>query len=88
MNFINKKNIYEIDILLIAASKAKLPEKEAREILEKRTYKDVIDKHWEYSYKIGVTGVPTYILGTSYLVGAQQEKNFHELFEKENIERL
>ena len=25
--FINKKNIYEIDILLIAASKAKLPEK-------------------------------------------------------------
>ena len=86
--FINKKNIYEIDILLIAASKAKLPEKEAREILEKRTYKDVIDKHWEYSTKIGVTGVPTYILGTSYLVGAQQEKNFHELFEKENIERL
>ena len=86
--FINKKNIYEIDILLSASSKAKLPEKEAREILEKRTYKDVIDKHWEYSYKIGVTGVPTYILGTSYLVGAQQEKNFHELFEKENIERL
>ena len=86
--FVNKKNIYEIDILLGAASKAKLPEKEAREILEKRTYKDVIDKHWEYSYKIGVTGVPTYILGTSYLVGAQQEKNFYELFEKENIQRL
>ncbi len=86
--FVNKKNIYEIDILLGAASKAKLPEKEAREILEKRTYKDVIDKHWEYSYKRGVTGVPTYILGESYLVGAQQEKNFHELFEKENIERL
>ncbi len=86
--FINKKNIYNIDILLKAASKAKLPQEEAREILEKRIYKDIIDKHWEYSYKIGVTGVPTYILGTSYLVGAQQEKNFHSLFEKENIERL
>ena len=48
----------------------------------------MIDEHWEYSYKIGVTGVPTYILGTSYLVGAQKEKNFNELFEKENIERL
>ena len=86
--FINKKNIYNIDILLKAASKAKLPQEEAKEILEKRIYKDIIDKHWEYSYKMGVTGVPTYILGTSYLVGAQQEKNFHELFEKENIERL
>tara|TARA_Y100001954_G_C15565144_1_gene480619 strand:- start:35 stop:649 length:615 start_codon:yes stop_codon:yes gene_type:complete len=86
--FINKKNIYNIDILLKAASKAKLPQEEAKEILEKRIYKDIIDKHWEYSYKIGVTGVPTYILGTSYLVGAQQEKNFHSLFEKENIERL
>ena len=86
--FINKKNIYNINILLKAASKAKLPQEEAKEILEKRIYKDIIDKHWEYSYKIGVTGVPTYILGTSYLVGAQQEKNFHSLFEKENIERL
>ena len=56
--------------------------------MEKRNYKDVIDKHWEYSYKTGVTGVPTYILGTSYLVGAQQEQNFHDLFAKENIERL
>ena len=86
--FIDKKNVYEIDILLNATSRAKLPQQEAKEILEKRTYRDVIDKHWEYSYKTGITGVPTYILGTRYLVGAQQEKNFHELFEKENIERL
>ena len=78
-----KKNIYESDVLLNAASKAKLPQEEAKEILEKRTYKDVIDKHWEYSYKLGVTGVPTYILDKSYLVGAQQEDNFHQLFEKE-----
>ena len=85
---IDKKNIYEINILLNAASRAKLPQQEAKEILEKRTYKDMIDKHWEYSYKIGVTGVPTYILDKSYLVGAQQESNFHQLFEKENIERL
>ena len=86
--FINKKNVYEIDILLNAASRAKLPHEEAKEILEKRSYKNVIDKHWEYSYKMGVTGVPTYILGENYLVGAQEEKHFHELFEKENIERL
>ena len=86
--FIDKKNVYEIDILLNATSRAKLPQQEAKEILEKRTYRDVIDKHWEYSYKTGITSVPTYILGTRYLVGAQQEKNFHELFEKENIERL
>ena len=86
--FIDKKNVYEIDILLNATSRAKLPQQEAKEILEKRTYRDVIDKHWEYSYKTGITGVPTYILGTRYLVGAQQEKNFHELFEQENIERL
>ena len=66
-----------------AASRAKLPEKEAKKILEKRTYKDVIDKHWEYSYKTGVTGVPTYILGTSYLVGAQQEKIFMNYLKRE-----
>ena len=86
--FINKKNVYEIDVLLNVALRAKLPQDEAKEILEKRTYKDEIDKHWKYSYKIGVTGVPTYILGTNYLVGAQQKNNFHELFENENIEKL
>tara|TARA_Y100000589_G_C26920105_1_gene533989 strand:+ start:61 stop:678 length:618 start_codon:yes stop_codon:yes gene_type:complete len=86
--FINKKNVYEIDVLVDAAVRAKLPQEEAKNILEKRTYRDIIDKHWNYSYKIGVTGVPTYILGESYLVGAQQVKNFHKLFKEENVERL
>ena len=79
---------YELDVLIDIAANADLPTKEAEDILKHRTYKDVINKHWEFSYKTGVTGVPTYILNNNYLVGAQEESSFKKLFQKENIKRV
>jgi len=86
--FKDKKNVYELEVLINIAANADLPVEEAEEILKHRTYKEVIDKHWEFSYKTGVTGVPTYILNNSYLVGAQDENSLHKLFQKENIKRV
>ena len=43
----------------------------------------MIDKQWEYSYKIGVTGVPTYILDKSYYnyaVGSASTYNAYNVY--------
>ncbi len=80
-----KLNINDKDILLDIVSNLKLPKNEANDVLSKRIYKNEIDKHWQLSYKFGVTGVPTYILNKNYLVGAQDNKNFKSLFNIENI---
>ena len=80
-----KLNINDKDILLDIVSNLNLPKNEANDVLSKRTYKIEIDKHWQISYKIGVTGVPTYMLNKNYLVGAQDEKNFKSFFNIANV---
>ena len=80
-----KLNINDKEILLNIISNLNLPKNEAKDVLSKRVYKNEIDKHWQLSYKVGVTGVPTYILNKNYLIGAQDNKNFESLFHIENI---
>ena len=80
-----KLNINDKEVLLNIISNLNLPKNEAKDVLSNRVYKNEIDKHWQLSYKVGVTGVPTYILNKNYLVGAQDNKNFESLFHVENI---
>ena len=42
---------------------------------KKNTFKNDIDKQWETSYRVHVSGVPTYYIDKKVLVGAQTEEN-------------
>ncbi len=53
--------------------------RQAREVLEKRTYKDAVDADWEKSRRYGVTGVPTFVVGNRGVVGAQPYEALEEL---------
>jgi len=48
---------------------------EAKKVISERIYKNDIDKQWETSYKVHVSGVPTYYIDKKVLVGAQTEEN-------------
>ena len=48
-----------------------LPPEEANEVIEMRTYRDKIDLDWSLARKLGITAVPTLVLGERQLVGAQ-----------------
>ena len=69
--FVEGKNIAKKDVLLGLAKKVGLPVKEAREILESRSFKEAVEEDWKLSMKWGVTAVPTFVIDGHAVVGAQ-----------------
>ena len=48
-----------------------MAEDEAREVLQKRVFKEAVDSDWIRSRQKGIQAVPTFLLGQRVLVGAQ-----------------
>jgi predicted DsbA family dithiol-disulfide isomerase len=69
--FVNGKNIGKVDELVALTKSIGLPEKEARSVLELRTFKEAVDSDWSRSRSLGITGVPTFVIGQQAIVGAQ-----------------
>jgi predicted DsbA family dithiol-disulfide isomerase len=79
--FVDGLNIGDADVLLKIAKSIGLPEEGAREVLEKRTFKDAVDADWDKSRQYGVTGVPTFVAGQRGVVGAQPYETLVQLIE-------
>jgi predicted DsbA family dithiol-disulfide isomerase len=77
--FVDTRNIGDPDVLVEIAASVGLPAEKAREVIEKRTHKAAIDADWEKSHRYGVTGVPTFVIGTQGVVGAQPYEALEEL---------
>jgi predicted DsbA family dithiol-disulfide isomerase len=69
--FAEGKNIGNISELVSLAGQIGLSEKEAAEVLETRSFRDAVDRDWEHSRRMGVTGVPTFTMDSQAVVGAQ-----------------
>lgn len=80
--FVDGKNIGELDMLLEIARSVGLPEDQAREVLEKRSFKSAVDADWAKSRAYGVTGVPTFVAGGYGVVGAQPYEALEQLVEQ------
>jgi predicted DsbA family dithiol-disulfide isomerase len=80
--FVDGKNIGDPDALVEIAKSIGLPEDKAREVVEKRTHKAAVDADWEKSRQYGVTGVPTFVIGSQGVVGAQPYEALEQLVKK------
>jgi predicted DsbA family dithiol-disulfide isomerase len=80
--FVEARDISRPDVLLDVANKVGLPTDGAREVLEQRTFKDAIDQDWALSRQIGVTAVPTFVVGRYGVVGAQPYEVLEQLVRK------
>jgi predicted DsbA family dithiol-disulfide isomerase len=69
--FADGKNIADHDVLMELAVSAGLPEADAEAALRERAFKQAVDADWSLSRDMGVTAVPTFILGDQRVVGAQ-----------------
>jgi predicted DsbA family dithiol-disulfide isomerase len=69
--FVEARDISKPAVLLEIAEKVGLSADGARDVLEKRTFKEAVDRDWELSRRYGVTGVPTFVIGRHGVVGAQ-----------------
>jgi len=77
--FVDGRNIGDVEVLVAIAAAVGLPAEGAREVLEKRTHKAAIDADWEKSHQYGITGVPTFVIGTNGIVGAQPYEALEQL---------
>jgi predicted DsbA family dithiol-disulfide isomerase len=69
--FVDARDISQPAVLLEIVEQVGLPRAGASEVLERRTFKDAVDRDWELSRRYGVTGVPTFVAGDRGVVGAQ-----------------
>ena len=79
--FVDALNVGDVDVLVNIASSVGLSADEAREVVEKRTFKEAVDVDWAQSRQMGVTGVPTFVAGGYGLVGAQPYESLVSLVE-------
>jgi predicted DsbA family dithiol-disulfide isomerase len=80
--FVDARDIGDAEVLVEIAASVGLPADQAREVLEKRTHQAAIDADWEKSRRYGVTGVPTFVIGTRGVVGAQPYEALEELVQQ------
>jgi len=80
--FVEARDISQPAVLLDIAQKVGLSVDDAREVLDKRTFKDAVDADWELSRQYGVTGVPTFVVGRHGVVGAQPYEVLEQLVKK------
>lgn len=69
--FVEARDISRPEVLLEIAERVGLPRSGASEVLERRTFKEAVDRDWALSRRYGITGVPTFVAGDSGVVGAQ-----------------
>ncbi len=77
--FVDARDISQPAVLLEIATQVGLLADGAREVLEKRTFKDAVDADWKLSREYGVTGVPTFVAGRQGVVGAQPYEVLEQL---------
>ena len=64
-------NIFDMDTMANIADSVGLDRTAAREVIDSRDFKAAVDRDWSRAYQLGITAVPTFIIGGQTLVGAQ-----------------
>jgi predicted DsbA family dithiol-disulfide isomerase len=85
--FADGKNIAKASVLAGLAKAVGLPEKEAREALKMRTFKEAVDSDWELAYELGISSVPTFVFDHEAVVGAQPYEILEQFLLEKGVKR-
>ena len=85
--FAEGKNIAQESVLLEMAESAGLSTKDARNVLDTRSFKAAVDQDWTRSREMGITAVPTFLSGFQRLTGAQPYEALEKLMAMNRIPR-
>ena len=77
--FVEARDISQSAALLDIVQRIGLSVDGAREVLEKRTFKEAVDADWKLARRYGITGVPTFVVGRHGVVGAQPYEVLEQL---------
>ncbi len=79
--FVDGVNLAKHDVLLKLVESVGLNVAVAKELLEKRTYSEQVDSDWQLAREMGITAVPTFVMGEQVLVGAQSYHTLKQMVE-------
>ncbi|MCX5838849.1 MAG: DsbA family protein, partial [Deltaproteobacteria bacterium] len=85
--FVDGRNIAKEEVLAGLAKAAGLSEKEARETLQSRAFRDAVDADWTLAGQMGIEAVPTFVLDGGALVGAQPYEALERLLLDHGVKR-
>jgi predicted DsbA family dithiol-disulfide isomerase len=77
--FVDVKNIGDREVLADIAMKVGLPADEAIDALLSRSFEAAVDDDWRRCADLGVTAVPTFLIGRYALVGAHPYEELEKL---------
>jgi predicted DsbA family dithiol-disulfide isomerase len=81
--FTDGKNLSDIDTLVELAVEVGLDQNQAKEVLESNQFKDEVTAQIDEARKVGVQGVPFFVINRKYGVsGAQQTEYFAQVLEQ------
>ena len=83
--FADGLNIGLRSILMELGTSVGLAASHVREVLEKRTFKEAVDRDWTRSYQLGVKAVPTFMIDGMSLVGAQLYDQLVQLIQRAGV---
>ena len=69
--FAQGHNIFDIDTLGNIADSVGLDRTATHDVIDSGAFKAAVDRDWARAHQLGITAVPTFIIGSQALVGAQ-----------------
>ena len=85
--FVDHVNLATIDKLMLIAERIGLPAAEAQRVLVERQFRESVDVDWQRSRELGISGVPTFVVGNQGLVGAQPYEKLEAFVTSVRVER-
>ena len=69
--FVDNVNLANIDNLVAIAQRIGLPPAETKRVLVDRSFRESVDTDWQRSRELGISSVPTFVIGDHAIAGAQ-----------------
>jgi predicted DsbA family dithiol-disulfide isomerase len=69
--FVGGADLADVETLVRIAGSVGLPAAEARDVLVARRWRETVDADWERAGALGITAVPTFVVGRRGVAGAQ-----------------
>ncbi len=80
--FAEGRNIAQKEVLLDLIKKSGLDPEKGGTVIDDRSFSEAVDEDWERSRNMGITAVPTFLMGLDRLVGAKPYATLKGLVEK------
>jgi len=80
--FAEGRNIAQKEVLLDLIKESGLDPEEGETVIDDRSFSEAVDADWERSRNMGITAVPTFLMGLDRLVGAKPYATLKGLVEK------